>query len=112
MNILLVGSGAREHAIARAILRSSKKIELFCCGSTKNPGIVPLVSDYWAGPISDCEQILQRARQWQVDMAIIGPEAPLEQGLSDLLWEQSIATIGPKKNVRALKPVKFSHVIY
>ncbi len=43
MNILLVGSGAREHAIARAIKKSKTETNLFCFGSSRNPGIIELV---------------------------------------------------------------------
>ena len=51
MNILIVGSGAREHAIAKAFHRSPQKPILFCCGTANNPGIQALAMDYWVGDI-------------------------------------------------------------
>lgn len=106
MNILIVGSGAREHAIAKALKRSSKSPAIFCCGTTHNPGIRKLTQEYWVGNINDCEKILENAQEWQIDMAIIGPEAPLEKGLADILWDHSIASIGPKKKLAQIETSK------
>ncbi|KGP63595.1 phosphoribosylamine--glycine ligase [Legionella norrlandica] len=106
MNILIVGSGAREHAIAKALNKSSHKPKLFCFGTSRNPGIQALTSDYWVGDITDSNQIEQKALQWQVNIAIIGPEAPLANGVADALWDVGIATIGPKKNLAQIETSK------
>src|SRR5438874_4717897 len=106
MNILIVGSGAREHAIAKAIQRSPQKKTIFCCGTSKNPGIYPLTRGYWIGDICQVESILRCAQAWQINMAIIGPEAPLAQGLADVLWAHDIPTIGPKKVLAQIETSK------
>ncbi|KTC77058.1 phosphoribosylamine--glycine ligase [Legionella brunensis] len=106
MRILLIGSGAREHAIARALARSPQNTELYCYGSFTNPGIKQLSKDYFQGDITDCAAIVAMARKWQIDMAIIGPETPLEKGVADVLWQQKIPTIGPKKVLAKIETSK------
>jgi phosphoribosylamine--glycine ligase len=106
MNILLIGAGAREHAIAKALIRSPQKISLYCCGPLVNPGIKENSIDYCLCESTDCETILEQAKSWKIDWAIIGPEAPLEQGLADLLWQENIPTIGPKKALARIESSK------
>jgi phosphoribosylamine--glycine ligase len=106
MNILIIGSGAREHAIARAFQRSATAPTLFCCATSNNPGIQSLAKGYWVGNICDSDLIVKQAKEWQIDFAIIGPEAPLEQGVADALWQNAIPTIGPKKYLAQLETSK------
>lgn len=97
MNILIVGSGAREHVIAATFNRSSQNPRLFCCGTAHHPGLKGLCVEYWVGDITDVPQVVQQAQRWHIDFAVIGPEAPLGEGLADALWACNIPTIGPKK---------------
>lgn len=106
MNILIVGSGAREHAIAAALCRSTQAAQLFCYGEALNPGIKQLVSHYRVGKLSDTEAIVRFAIEKNINMAVIGPEAPLEQGLADLLWEKDIPVIGPKRQLAKIETSK------
>ncbi len=106
MRILVIGSGAREHAICRAFARSPKAKELFCCGTSINPGIRRLCSDYWTGDISDCPLVVGQAIKWKVDLVIIGPEAPLEKGLADALTVISIPVVGPGHNLAKIESSK------
>lgn len=106
MNILIVGSGAREHAIAAAFQRSQLPTRLFCCGPTLNPGIKQMVRDYWVGDITDVISLLEAAKKWKITLAFIGPEAPLEKGLADELWQAAIPTIGPKKILAQIETSK------
>lgn len=106
IKILIIGSGAREHAIAKAFSRSQHKPQLFCCGASYNPGIQDLTSEYWVGDIAQSDSILKYAKQWQITFAIIGPEAPLEQGIADVLWNNGIAVIGPKKKSAQIETSK------
>jgi phosphoribosylamine--glycine ligase len=106
MNILIIGSGAREHAIAVALHRSPQQPKIFCCGTSLNPGIKQMAHHYWTGDITDVAAVTAIAREWQVNLAIIGPEAPLEKGLADALWEMDIPTIGPKKQLAQIETSK------
>lgn len=106
MNVLIIGSGAREHAIAKALSRSLSTPKLFCCGTARNPGILALTQDYWVGSISDPKPLLNQVLQWRIDLAIIGPEAPLEQGIADVLWDNGIPVVGPKKNLAQIESSK------
>ncbi|APF04772.1 phosphoribosylamine--glycine ligase [Legionella pneumophila] len=106
MNILIVGSGAREHAIATALSKSENKPKIYCFGTTRNPGIQNLTSDYWVGDITVSEQVNQKAREWGIDLAIIGPEAPLEHAVADSLWDCGVPVIGPRKNLAQIETSK------
>jgi phosphoribosylamine--glycine ligase len=106
MNILLVGSGAREHAIAKCLQASSHKPHIYCCGTSNNPGIESLTTVYWVGDISHVQTITELAQQWNIKAAIIGPEAPLEKGLADALWAIGIPVIGPKKPLAQIETSK------
>ena len=106
MRVLIVGSGAREHAIARAFARAASQPILFCCGTHINPGIRELTQQYWQGDINCVESLMMQISQWDIDLAIIGPEAPLEKGLVDALESQGIATVGPKKILAQLETSK------
>jgi phosphoribosylamine--glycine ligase len=106
MNMLVIGSGAREHAIIRALERSPQQPGLFCCGTMLNPGICELSRDYWVGNITDIAAVSQAAQDWHIDLAIIGPEAALESGLADQLWADNIPTIGPKQRLAQLETSK------
>ncbi|MCP4476039.1 MAG: phosphoribosylamine--glycine ligase [Gammaproteobacteria bacterium] len=104
--ILLIGSGAREHAIAKAINASPQSTKLLCFASQRNPGILPLATTYQIGSLTAGKQVVAFARAQQADFAIIGPEAPLASGVADQLAAAGIAAIGPKKALAQLESSK------
>jgi phosphoribosylamine--glycine ligase len=106
MNILIVGSGAREHAIVKTLARSPQNPTLFCCATSRNPGIQSFAKNYWVGDICDVNTVLKIAQDWNIDLAIVGPEAPLDQGLADVLWDSSIPTIGPTQKLAQIESSK------
>lgn len=106
MKILIIGSGAREHAIARALQRSPQQPEIFCYASTNNPGIRALCTDYYIGDICCAAKVVQVAAAWQIELAIIGPEAPLEKGVADALWQHAIPTVGPTQKLAQIETSK------
>jgi phosphoribosylamine---glycine ligase len=106
MKIMIVGSGAREHALAKTLQRSPQQPEIYCCGTSDNPGIMKLACKYWRGDICNVSDVLNMAQQWGIELAIIGPEAPLEQGLADTLWEHDIPAIGPYQKLARIETSK------
>lgn len=104
--ILLIGSGAREHALAKCLIKSKQKVALYCFSNSTNPGIKKLCKDYFLGDLLDVNLIAETAKKNQISFAIIGPEAPLEIGLADVLWANNIAVIGPKKNLAQIETSK------
>lgn len=106
MKILVIGSGAREHAIVKTFHRSPQATSLYCYGTAINPGISQLTTDYCAGDITDCAAVVSMAKLWGIELAIIGPEAPLEKGMADALWQAVIPTIGPKKELAQIETSK------
>ena len=106
MNILLIGSGAREHAIARAIKRSTQETALFCFGSCLNPGIKELCAGYTVGQVTDVPAIVAFARERAIAWTFVGPENPLEAGVVDALREAGIPSVGPTKTLARLETSK------
>ena len=104
--ILIIGSGAREHAIAKALQRSPQQPQIFCYASANNPGIGNIVKEQIISALLDLDSICTAALNWKIDLAIIGPEAPLESGLADRLWEQGIPVVGPTKILAQLETSK------
>ena len=95
--ILLLGSGAREHAIARALACSPQNPAIACLAANKNPGIQKLAEQFKVGSISDPKSVVSFAQKCCAKLTIIGPEAPLQAGVADALWNAGIPIVGPKK---------------
>jgi phosphoribosylamine--glycine ligase len=106
MNILVVGSGAREHAMIEAFAQSKTPAQLFCYGTSHNPGISAFTKGYAVGSVTDCEAVLKKAQQWHIDLAIIGPEAPLAAGLVDTLKANNILCVGPNQSLARIESSK------
>ena len=94
MKVLLVGNGAREHAMGEAL---AADVELYSLMKAKNPGLVGLSKGHAIGNILDAELVLKKAKEWGVDYCVIGPEAPLGAGVSDLLESEGIQCASPSK---------------
>ena len=104
--ILIVGSGAREHAIAAALARSLQKPELICFGSARNPGIDALCVKYAVGKITDANAVCAFAKEQGATLAVIGPEAPLAAGVVDALWAAGVKTVGPTQSLARIESSK------
>lgn len=96
MKVLLVGSGAREHAIARAIVKSDKA-ELYAVMSNNNPGIRRICGQATVGNTKDGKAVAEFAKKHGVELGVIGPDAVLEAGVADALWDAGIPAMGPRK---------------
>ena len=105
-NILLVGNGAREHAMAEALSRSSLHPRLFSFMKANNPGIASLSTQIMSGSYSDLKAITGFATENKVEFAVIGPEDPLGNGVVDALAVCGIPAVGPNKSLARLETSK------
>ncbi len=94
MNVLLVGSGGREHALAWKIAQSPKLTRLVCAPG--NPGIAK-VAELRPVAVTDVEGLVALARDIAADLVVVGPEAALDAGLADALQAAGIACFGPTR---------------
>lgn len=98
MNILIIGSGGREHALGWKIAQSKKLNRLFFAPG--NAGTADLGTNINAG-VSDFERIKSAVLENQIDLMVIGPEVPLVDGLHDYFASNddlsSVKVVGPKK---------------
>ena len=103
MNILILGGGGREHALAWAVQQNPKCDRLWMAPG--NPGMAAL-GECVALDIEDAAAILKFVEQKPIDFVIIGPEAPLALGVSDALRAADILTFGPSKAAAVLETSK------
>lgn len=106
MNILLVGNGAREHAILKTLAKSTRDKKLYAFMSAKNPGIARLASDYGIGNTCSPKEVMEYAVKNNIDLAVIGPEAPLNAGVVDAIEEKGIRCASPTKTAAQLETDK------
>ncbi len=108
MKVLVIGSGGREHAICWALAKSPSVTEILCVPGNGGTALE-----------SKCRNIDPNSQQTsfenacvaialneKCDMAVIGPEDPLANGVADLLWNAGIPTVGPKSQGAALEASK------
>ena len=105
-NILLIGNGAREHAIAEAIKRSRHQPLLFSFMKSNNPGIALLSEKVFIGSYSNLAAISTFAKECRIDFAAIGPEDPLNNGVVDALATTGFPSVGPSKILARLETSK------
>ncbi|MGZ6276455.1 MAG: phosphoribosylamine--glycine ligase N-terminal domain-containing protein [Syntrophales bacterium] len=76
INVILIGNGAREHAIAEAVMRSRHRLKLFSFMKANNPGIASISEKISIGSYSDLTAVSAFAKGVSADFAIVGPEDP------------------------------------
>lgn len=103
MNILILGGGGREHALAWAIIQNPKCDRLIVAPG--NAGIA-MIAECAALNIMDGDAVVGFASENAVDLVIIGPEAPLEVGVSDICRAAGLAVFGPSQAAAQLETSK------
>jgi phosphoribosylamine--glycine ligase len=107
MNILLLGSGGREHALAWKLAQSRRIAtdggKLFACPG--NPGIAQY-AECFETDVTDHELVIAFCEQEEIGLVVVGPEAPLVDGLADSLRAEGIAVFGPSQAAAQLEGSK------
>ena len=103
MKVLVVGSGGREHALAWKLSQSPELEALHCAPG--NPGMAAL-GDCHPVRAEDAEGLLDLARALEIDLVVVGPEAPLVAGLADHLRHAGIAVFGPGREAARIEGSK------
>ena len=103
MKILLLGSGAREHALARALARDPQTSELIVAPG--NPGTSAIATNLNIDP-SVPEEVVALATQMKADLVVVGPEAPLVAGVADAVRDAGIPCFGPGAEAARLEGSK------
>ena len=103
MKILVLGGGGREHALIWAITQNPKCKEIFCAPG--NAGIARVAKAIDLNIVSP-HQVVKFCRRVSIDFVIIGPEAPLMNGVTDALRNEGILTFGPSKASSRLETSK------
>src|SRR3990172_2781853 len=101
MKVLLIGSGAREHALAHALVRGGAAVH----AAPGNPGIARLSACH---PLKgeDVAGMAALARELKPDLAVVGPEAPLVAGVADALRAEGLKVFGPSAAAAKLEGSK------
>ena len=103
MKVLVIGSGGREHALAAALQRDPALTELYVAPG--NPGIAAIAQCHEID-INKNDQILDLAERLNIDLVVVGPEAPLVNGAADVLRKAGIACFGPSQAAAQLEGSK------
>ena len=102
MRILVIGSGAREHALLRGLSQDPATTELHVAPG--NAGLGSLATVHPDIKADDPEAVTALARELKVELVVIGPEIPLVAGVADALRTAGIAVFGPNKEASRIGP--------
>jgi len=103
MNVLIVGGGGREHAIAYGLDKSKKVNQIYAMPG--NPGIATLATCL-EGSVVDFDRIEKIIKEYCIDFTVIGPEDPLCLGLASYLEDKGHKVFGPRKEAARLEGSK------
>ncbi len=103
MKILVIGSGGREHAICWKLAQSKRVTELFC--ATGNAGIAQVATCLRAN-VNDMNALAELAKQQQIDLTVVGPEAPLVTGIAETFAARNLRVVAPSRQAARLEGSK------
>ncbi len=95
MNILVIGSGGREHTLAWKLAQSPKATKLYAVPG--NPGMADIAECIGGVDICDNEALVKLAEDKAIDLVVVGPEVPLTNGVVDAMNAAGIKAFGPRK---------------
>jgi phosphoribosylamine--glycine ligase len=104
-NVLLVGGGAREHAIGWALVKNPS-VRLYTAAQNHNPGLYRISTGYLQTAETDVPGVVAWAKQQRIDLAVMGMESPLEAGMVDALEAEGIPAVGPCKSAARIETSK------
>lgn len=108
--VLVIGSGAREHALAVALARSPSHPAVHVIGTSTNPAISSLCEatggTFIVGDILDAVRCSSHAESLRADLVVIGPEAPLDAGVADATRLLGIPVMGPDRSLARIETSK------
>ena len=103
MNVCVIGTGGREHTIVWKLAQSASVESIYAIpGNDAMANIATVVSMDW----HHSEELISFLKSHQVDLVVVGPEAPLVEGLVDVLEREGIAVFGPSKRAAQLEGSK------
>jgi phosphoribosylamine--glycine ligase len=105
MKVLVVGGGGREHAITTALSRNTD-VAVYSVMAKINPGIAEIAKKTLVEKETNIQRVVSFAMEYGIDYAVIGPEAPLEEGIVDELERIGIACVGPSRSAARLETDK------
>ena len=104
MNVLVIGSGGREHALVWKLRQSPNLKSLYALPG--NPGTAEMAENVGEISTNDHAALVEFCKQKDIDLVIVGPEAPLAAGLVDALSEEGIRCFGPKRAAAQIESSK------
>jgi phosphoribosylamine--glycine ligase len=104
VRVLVIGSGAREHALVLALAQDPSVTALACAPG--NAGTASVAEHLGLGELADPASVTALAQRWQADLVVIGPEVPLVAGVADGVRGAGIACFGPSGPAAAIEGSK------
>lgn len=111
--VLIIGGGGREHAIGYALRGAmdtdapeASDLSIYACAEHRNPGIARLADHVQTVDTTDPDAVVDYAESISTDIAVIGPEGPLDSGVADALEDAGIHTFGPRTDLARIETDK------
>ena len=103
MNVLVIGSGGREHALAWKIAQSPRAAKVFVAPGNGGTALEPEITNL---PLIATETLVAFAQREQIGLTVVGPEAPLATGVVDAFRAAGLAIVGPTRRAAQLESSK------
>ena len=103
LRTMVVGNGAREHALVWKLAQSPKVERVYCAPG--NAGTQRLATNLPIG-VTRLEELAQAARDHGIDLTVVGPEAPLDLGIVDVFREKGLRIFGPTRSAARIEASK------